>query len=335
ERLLAAPAQQLRSGRLAGSPLAQLSYRATGRDDGGLLAELSYRLQDYDTYPVVFQRRFAVGADGSLGAEAAVAGTVAAPWDEGTAQLARGTHCLVLGSADPVDLSALASVADQAVPAVNALWGTDWAGRVVVQLPATEAQFAALLGVAPDAYQGIAAVTTAAAGAPVQTPADRISVNPEAYRQLSALGRRVVSTHETTHVATRADTHPWTPLWLSEGVADYTGYLGTGRTAKQIAPELAKDVAAGRTPQALPVDGDFAAGSPGIAQAYELSWLACDLIARRHGRPKLVAFYRAVGAAGPGEGREQQLDAVLRAQFGYGLAAFTRGWVSETVRQLR
>ncbi len=333
--LLAAHAAALRGGPLAALPLAELSYRLTGVDGARLSAELSYRFQGFDEYPALLQRRLTLGPDGRPAAESAAPGSAAAPWDPGPVRLVRGASCLVLGPAEQTELTALAGVADHAVPAVSKLWGTGWAGRLILQLPSTEVEFAQLLGVAPDAYQGIAAVTSAAAGAPVHTAADRILINPEAYRQLSAVGKRVVTTHESTHVATRADTHPWTPLWLSEGVADYTGYLGTGRTAKQIAPELARDVAAGRVPTALPLDGDFAAGSQGIAQAYELSWLACDLIARKYGQPKLVQLYRAVGAAGPGQGREQQLDQVFQRELGFGIARFTKDWVNEVLRQLR
>ncbi|MDH6134777.1 hypothetical protein P3T37_004186 [Kitasatospora sp. MAA4] len=334
DQLLAEHALQLREGPLAALPLAALDYRVTARQGSQVSAELSYRIKDFDDFPAVLQRRLTLGADGRPVAEAAAPDAPAAPWDPGPLAVVQGQSSLVLGAADREELTALAAVADAAVPAVSDLWGTAWADRLLVQLPQTEAQFASLLAVAADSYQDIAAVTSAAAGAPVHTPADRVLVNPEAYRQLSALGRRVVITHESTHVATRADTHPWTPLWLSEGVADYTGYLGTGRTARQIAPELAKDVAAGRTPTELPLDSDFAAGAPAIAQAYELAWLACDLIARRHGRPALVRLYRAVGAAGPGSGREQQLDQVFQAELGYGLAKFTQDWAAETVSQL-
>ncbi|WP_157536763.1 hypothetical protein [Kitasatospora mediocidica] len=334
ERLLAAHALELRAGPLAALPLVGLDYRVTALRDSEVLAELSYQIKDFDDYPAVLQRRLTLGADGRPSAETPAPDSPAAPWDPGPLGVVTGDRCLVMGAAARDELTVLAAVADAAVPAVEDLWGTGWADRLVLQLPDTEAQFANLLAVPAGSYQDIAAVTSAAAGAPVHTPADRVLVNPEAYRQLSALGRRVVITHECTHVATRADTHPWTPLWLSEGAADYTGYLGTGRTAREIAPELAGDVAAGRLPTALPLDTDFAAGAPAIAQAYELAWLACDLIARRHGRPALVELYRAVGAAGPGSGREQQLDQVFQARLGYGLAKFTQDWVAETVSQL-
>ena len=40
-------------------------------------------------------------------------------------------------------------------------------------------------------------------------------------------------------------------------------------------------------------------GDSDLAQAYEMSWLACRMIAERYGGPDtLIAFYRAVGSAG-------------------------------------
>jgi hypothetical protein len=331
--LLAHRADQLRTGELAGLPIAELDYHPLDWDAEAVTAELRYRLLGFDDYPAVLQRRLTLAGPAVTG-EGAVPNTAVAPWDLGAPQPVRGTHCLVLGPAQRSELSTLAAVGDRAVPAVSALWGTGWADRLLLQMPTSEQQFAQLLGVDAGSYQDIAAVTSAAAGAPLHTPADRVMVNPDAFRQLSDVGKQVVITHETTHVATRGDTHPWTPLWLSEGVADWTGYLATGRTARQIAPELTQDVAAGKLPTALPTDTDFAAGGQGIAQAYELSWLACDLIARRHGRQAMVDLYRAVGAAGPGAGRDQQLDQVFQRQLGYGLAKFTEDWIGEVERQL-
>ncbi|WP_327069556.1 hypothetical protein [Kitasatospora sp. NBC_01302] len=331
--LLAAHAQALRTGELAPLRLAQLDYRPTSWDAETVSAELSYRLTGFDDDPVVLQRRIAL-ADGAVSGETPAPGSAVAPWDLGDPTPVRGAHCVVLGPAAPEELTLLATLADQAVAAVSAVWGDAWAGRLVLQLPTTEAQFTQLLGADPRTYSDMAAVTVAAAGAPLHTPADRVLVNPDGFRQLSAFGRQAVLTHESTHVATRADTHPWTPLWLSEGVADYTGYLNTGRTARQIAPELTEDVAAGKLPTALPADADFSAGSAGIAQAYELSWLACNLIATEHGPQTLVDVYRAVGAAGPGAGREQQLDSVFGEHLGYGLAEFTKRWIAEVLRQV-
>ncbi|WP_405365858.1 hypothetical protein [Kitasatospora sp. NBC_00039] len=339
--LLAERARALAAGPPA-LPLAEAGYRnlvlgpAGAPDRLSATAELAVRVAGHDEYPVVYPRRLALlrtPGGWRVEREESVGGPPPF-WDLGTVAPARGEHTLVLGLASGPDAAGLAAVADRAVPAVGVLWGTGWAGRLLLELPATEAQFARLLEADPAGWTGMAAVTTAAPGAPWHTPADRVLVNPEAYGGLSDFGRQVVITHEATHVATRADTRSWTPLWLSEGVADWTGYRGSGRSPQQIAPELARDVAAGRLPTALPVDQDFTAGSAGIAQAYEQSWLACELIARRHGPERLVALYRAVGAAGRGDDREQWMDRVLRAELGLGLAEFTDLWLAE-VRRLK
>ncbi|MFJ9605632.1 hypothetical protein ACIRS1_04665 [Kitasatospora sp. NPDC101176] len=320
---------------------------AAGPDGLTAAADLAVRITGYDEYPVVHPRRITLvrdrlGAGGGGGGEAGgrgedgwrvereeAASGPPALWDLGTVRSAPGAHCLVLALAGGPDPAELVTVADRAVPAVSEVWGSAWAGRLLLELTTTEAEFARLLEGDPAGWAGMAAVTVAAPGAPRRTPADRVTVNPEAWGRLSGFGRQVVVTHEATHVATRADTRAWTPLWLSEGVADWTAYRGSGRSPQQIAPELARDVAAGRLPTALPADGAFAAGADGIAQAYEQAWLACELLARRYGADRLVAFYRAVAAAGPGEDRERWLDGLLRSELGVGLDGFTRLWLDE------
>lgn len=127
DALLAEHARALRSGELAGLPLAALDYRVTGVDGSQLSADLSYRFQGFDDFPTVLQRRFTLGPDGRPTAETALAGSAIAPWDLGPARAVHGAHCLVLGPADQNELIALAQVADRAVPSVSALWGP--AGR--------------------------------------------------------------------------------------------------------------------------------------------------------------------------------------------------------------
>ncbi|WP_406197807.1 hypothetical protein OH807_12930 [Kitasatospora sp. NBC_01560] len=339
--LLAERARALAAGPPA-LPLAAAGYRNLVLGAGGApdrltaTVDLVVRVAGHDEYPVVYPRRLALlrTAGGWRVEREETAGGPPPLWDLGTVTVAQGERSLVLGLAGGPDPAGLAAVADRAVPAAAAVWGDGRPDRLLLLLPATEEQFARLLEADPAAWTGMAAVTTAAPGAPRNTPADRVLVNPEAYLGLSDFGRQVVVTHEAVHVATRADTRAWTPLWLSEGVADWTGYRGSGRSPRQIAPELARDVAAGRVPSALPADSAFTAGAGGIAQAYEQSWLACELIARRYGPERLVGLYRAVAAAGPGEDREQSADRVFRAELGLGLTGFTALWLDE-VRGLK
>ncbi|MFI1444557.1 hypothetical protein [Streptomyces fructofermentans] len=314
-------------------PLTDWSYRMTGFHRSGdratADAELRYRIDGYDRAPVVTARTLALARTGGrwyVTGDRPAEGSGRQLWEQGAVTAVRGGHSLVLGVGRPVGaLRALAELADRAVPAVSGAWGGGWAQRVVVLAPGSLEDMAGLLGAPASGYRGIAAVTTGEAGGRATAPADRIIVNPEAYGELGSFGRQVVITHETTHVATRSSTSAATPLWLSEGYADWVGYRGTGRTARQVAPELARAVAAGRVPSELPADGDFAFGGDtgALARAYESGWLACRFVAERWGEERLGDFYRAVGAHGR---RAGAVEAGLREVLGTTPREFTDLW---------
>ncbi|MER5293322.1 hypothetical protein ABT382_14735 [Streptomyces pharetrae] len=306
-------------GRLRAVPLAAWSYRLTSFDRVGDRATagavLRYRVAGHDAAPVTAGRTLTLARD--AGGRWTVVSDRPAPaaaeqlWDQGTVTAVRGADSLVLGvGRSRAELRVFARLADRAVPAVSDAWGTGWSGRLVVLVPASLDGMAALLGSPASAYRGIAAVTTGETGAD-RAPADRIIVNPDAYGVLGPAGRQVVLTHEATHVATRAHTNAATPLWLSEGYADWVGYRGTGHAPAQAAPELARAVTGGRLPAGLPADRDFefTGDATALAQAYEGGWLACRLIAERWGEARLGAFYRAVGAHGKREGAVERATA--------------------------
>ncbi|MGA6227253.1 hypothetical protein ACPESV_43795 [Streptomyces umbrinus] len=318
---------------LRGVPLADWTYRVTGLHRSGdratADAELRYRIEGYDRAPIVTARTLSLArADGRwyVTADRPAKDSSQQLWEQGAVQAVRGEHSLVLGVGRPRDaLRHYAELADRAVPAVREAWGENWSRRVVVLVPKSLDGMAGLLGAPASGYRGIAAVTTGEAGGSAKAPADRIIVNPDAYGVLGAFGRQVVLTHETTHVATRASTSAATPLWLSEGYADWVGYRGTGRTAPQAAPELARAVAEGRVPDALPGDEDFGFGGDAgsLARAYEGGWLACRMIAERWGEVRLGEFYRAVGER---EKRAGAVEAGMREVLGTSLEEFTEQW---------
>jgi hypothetical protein len=295
-------------------------------------ATLHYQLRGFDDTPTAVDQFFTfVLRSGrwyaASDSDFAVAGRKTARdlWDFGAVQTVRGTRSLVLGHPGHAALLRdLARQADAAVPRVSAVWGDDWARRAVVVVPDTQQELAAILGDDTDLTR-IAAVATAelprdAAGE--RPVGNRIIVNPPNFRRLGANGRRVVITHEVTHVATRDVSGADVPTWLVEGFADYVGYLGTGLSARAICQELAVDVRAGRVPAALPADADFDGGNARLAQAYEAAWLAVRLVAERSGRAGLVAFYRAVGR----DGTADPVAAAMRTVLHTTPATFTTAW---------
>ncbi|MGW1881708.1 hypothetical protein [Streptomyces sp. NPDC001970] len=327
---------------LADVPLRSWEYRLaevrrTG-DRATADAQLRYRIDGYDTAPVTTARTLELAErDGRWYVTDDRPGRDGAQqlWQQGDVGVVRGEHSLVLGvGQDRARLRQIASDADRAVPAVSAAWPGRWAGRVVVLVPDSLDAMGRLLGAPAAGYRGIAAVTTGETGGSGAAPADRVIVNPEAYGALGGFGRRFVLTHETTHVATRAHTSAATPMWLSEGFADWVAHRGTGRTAGQTAPELQRAVRAGDVPRGLPADEDFrfGTGADALARAYEGGWLACELIAERWGADVLTDFYRAVGAQPRDEGA---VDQALRKVLGTNPEAFTRAWRDYVRARLR
>ncbi|MGV9456513.1 hypothetical protein [Streptomyces sp. NPDC003635] len=315
-------------------PFEEWAYRVTGvrstGDTATAEAELRYRVRGQDRAPVTAARtlKLSLDAAGEWYVESERPAKKAAEqlWDQGRVDAVRGERSLVLGVGQSADrLRSFADLADRAVPSVTQAWGTEWPRRIVVLVPESLEGMAGLLGSPASSYRGIAAVTTGETGAPAEAPADRIILNPVAYGVLGQSGKQVVLTHEATHVATRAHTSAATPLWLSEGYADWVGYLGSGRTPSDAAPELWRAVTEGRVPAGLPTDEDFGftGDSAGLAQAYESGWMACRMIADRWGEVRLGEFYRAVGAH---EKRPGAVEDAMEKVLGTTLEDFTWQW---------
>ncbi|WP_344001139.1 hypothetical protein [Streptomyces thermocarboxydovorans] len=320
--------------RLSAVPLADWSYRVTAvrrtGDTATAQADLSYRVRGHDHAPVTTVRtlRLSRGAGDRWRVDSDRPARKAGQqlWDQGTVRVARGARSLVLGVGRPADqLRDYAESADRAVPAVSDAWGRPWPRRVVVLVPESLQGMAGLLNSPASSYRGIAAVTTGETGTGRRAPADRIIVNPDAFGLLGDSSRRVVLTHETTHVATRTHTTAATPLWLSEGFADWVGYRSGERTPAEAAPELAYAAGRGDLPTALPDDEDFgfSGDADRLARAYESGWLACRLIADRWGEDRLGEFYRAVGAHGQ---REGAVESAMKTVLGTTREAFTAQW---------
>ena len=260
--------------------------------------------------------------------------TPRALWDRGPVTAVRAGGVLVLGHpAQAALMRDVAALAARAVPRVTRAWGA-WDERVVVVVPADGRELAGLLGSAGDLSR-IAAVATAElpGGADAPDPTgQRVLVNPDTFAGLGSTGRRVVMTHELTHVATSRTSGPALPAWLAEGLADVVGHSGLNLPMSVVARDLRREVRAGRTPATLPVSADFEGGSARLSESYQGSWLAVRLLLDRYGRPEVLRLYREVGQR-RGVSSEQALEDGLRS-LGTSTAAFTADWRAAMSRQL-
>lgn len=333
---------------LAELPLASWSYRldpdaeallppgvAEAYGDGAWAprVRLRYAFAGYDTAPtdqeqlhlfVRYAGRWVLADDGLSTRHEAHAGTVRNLWDFGRVRVFSSPTVLVAGHPGSEQLMrTVLGIAQQAVPAVDAVWGTRWDRRVVILVPRNSRELGRLVEETGNLSQ-MAAFTSADvphSGPPV---GKRVLVNPEVFGKLSPFGQRVVLTHEITHVATRHVTSDNTPYWLAEGFADYVAYRATGATARRAARELSHDVRRGELPDRLPEWSDFAAGNPRLAQAYQEAWLACRLIAERTDEATLVRLYHRLSK--PGGDPPAALDVALRDELDMGTAEFLQTW---------
>jgi hypothetical protein len=254
-------------------------------------------------------------------------------WDGGPVVALRGPRCLVLAHPQTARLArTVVAECESAVPRVTAVWGRSWSQRVVVMVPASTAELNRMVPGAGDLSQ-IAAVATAELVGPASSyhpVGDRVLVNSLTFVQLGSVGRRVVLTHEVTHVASRAATGPQVPTWFVEGLADYVGYLGVPVPLAVAAEELQADVRRGRLPRVLPGDGAFDGSRPDLAQTYEQSWLAVTLLARTYGQERMLRLYRDTGA----DRSRGALERAMRADLRITVRDFTAQWRADLRRRL-
>jgi hypothetical protein len=294
------------------------------------------------------------------------------PWDLGKVRVVRGAHVLALGTGSTADLRSYALVADRAVAEVTSVWGAGWPRRAVLVVPRTQAEFGRLLLRDPRGLSQVAAVTTGdltddgpqsptdrSAGDPTSSPTspsdrgaqvapatgseaappvlrrnDRVVLNPGAFDRLGPTGRRVVLTHEMTHVAVRSSTTAAVPIWLSEGTADYVAYKDSGVPLRTAAADVLGLVRRGAGPTSLPTTGDFDPTRTSIAPAYSAAMLACAMLVERYGEAALVRVYQMAATRSnvAQETPDARLSRAFTSVLGTTARRFTVDWHRYLVR---
>src|SRR5664280_1500163 len=253
-------------------------------------------------------------------------------WDLPGLRALRGRSSIVVGNAPEARMRDYGTIVDSAIGRVSGVWGTDWNSHVVIVTPSTNEEFAKLLlRSSAKGLDQVAAVTQGSIEVGSKARGDRDVINPKALTALQLIGRRVVITHELTHVAARSSTTGPVPIWLTEGMADYVGYSGLDLPRQRVASELLALVRAGRGPAALPTDVDFDPSRSNIAPSYSGSWLAVCHLVDTYGQARVVAFYRVIAAA-TSTGGAVQVDPNTAAvsafphSFGVTQGQFVVGW---------
>ncbi|WP_241256620.1 hypothetical protein [Rhodococcus sp. KRD162] len=250
------------------------------------------------------------------------------PWDFGplavrSVPTASGTS-VVMGHPDREQFVAdVAAELPSATAAVTEFWGEDWARDALVFVASSAEEFGELAGSDPSTDVAAVTVSDAPTGDGSRRTGQRVVFGPDAASRLTPFTVRSVLRHEITHVAARARTADGTPLWVSEGFADYSGYRHSGAGFAQLAPTLDAIVASGGPPTALPKDEDFGAGGTRSSVAYESAWSVFEFVADRYGEPRLRRLYEALAS---GRASDGTIDVALESVLGLGRAQFVASW---------
>jgi hypothetical protein len=279
-------------------------WRLAAFDQGDAATTLTYTLVFVDDAAEVVDVHAAEGAREPI-------------WLEERLAVRRSPDTLVAAS-NPSDARAVSRQLRIAYGDVTNVIGP-FHGGLVAYVPASTAQLEAIIGSAPGEYDSIAAVTTSVDGSSSPTAPVAIVINPDVYAGLGPIGRHVVISHESTHLATGAATVTM-PTWVAEGFADYVGVGAVDVSIRVSAAVLLRDIRLHGLPDELPSNADFATGQSDLEVAYEASWLAARLIASDVGQSRLVDFYEAVVA------HPTRLGQAMRRYVRMTPAEFTRAW---------
>lgn len=284
-----------------------------------VLLRTTVQVAGFDRRPVPTVRRavFIASAQGwqlvSL-AERPESG-VQQPWDGPPIVVIRHDDVLVV--ADPGSrghAQAVARAVQHTMGQVRGQVPWRWPARVLVQAPSDPGPLTGLANLPGGSGDRLDAVAYRVSGGAdgQRFAASRLVLHPRMLTAPAAPRDRVLR-HELTHVAlgTRNDR---LPMWLSEGIAEYTATAGLGRSQRLIAHSAIGAARLGTV--ALPTDAEFRATASGTQ--YGLAWYACEVVAQQFGEPTLWRLVDEMAAR-----RQESPDAVLERVLGIGTATLS------------
>lgn len=194
---------------------------------------------------------------------------------------------------------------------------SSWDGTVVVEVPGTERDFEAVLGVPADTRRGSAAVTQIEGSADSATI--RVVVNPRITEVVTAGDLPRVLAHEIVHVATQSPQSA-APDWAIEGLAEWVSLRDHPKQQSWGTDQLLTEVRNSGAPRALPGADQFSDTEPTrLRIAYAQSWLVSRYVAEKYSIRQLGDFYTALDRGDP-------LDDAAQATLGRSERQLTAGW---------
>ena len=123
------------------------------------------------------------------------------------------------------------------------------------------------------------------------------------------------------------------PTWLTEGMADYVGYRGSGVPDSLVGAQLFAQVRESGAPEDLPAESEFDLDRSGDERrvGYQAGWAFCQMVVDEYGEDALVPFYVAVsrGEGSTAERLDDAADKVLGTTFD-DLRAQWQAWLRPT-----
>lgn len=157
-----------------------------------------------------------------------------------------------------------------------------WDGRLAVELPALQRDYALLVGMPTEEAIGTGGVTLRLGESP-ESPL-RVVVNPRVGIHAGADAAAAVLVHEAVHVATNSIASP-APLWLKEGLAESVAAATVPSAGTANRAKVQAWVGVHGFPTALPGDADF---RDDPASAYALAQFAVDALIAHRGRAETL-----------------------------------------------
>lgn len=296
-----APASRFLASRLW-TNLTQFTVTITGED-----AELRVSTSapgDREPAVDVLTAQWAAGRDDRplLASLGAAPGSRVPLWLSDDLRVVRAVGCtLIVPRASARDLASTCVAASRRVQDAGlARLSPTWTRTLVVEVPASAADFASLTITDEAGNRGVGALTQRE-GDEVTTGAARVVVNPDSAWSGPLDQVEALLAHEGVHHAL-ADRTPALPLWTTEGLADHVGLPASPGWLAGVEPRLAATFADDPATLTMPTDGDFAGDAvtdhAALQSAYDRAWLMVDTLVEHRGRERALDDLARLAAGG-------------------------------------